>query len=122
MRKVAEVLAAYIDYLVGLGTTYPDGGQLAPAERAQLEVLFSIADQLRRVLTPVTPRASFESQLKDRLLAAGAQRVAAPSHNGRASGLMRRRWVLVGAAAGSLLSMAGIITAVILRQRSVARL
>lgn len=122
MRKVAEMLAAYIDYLVGIGATCPDGQELAPADRDQLEVLFSIADQLRRVLTPVAPRPSFERQLKDNLLAAAVQRVATPSRNGRASGLMRRRWVLVGAAAGSLLSMAGIVTAVILRQRSVARL
>jgi hypothetical protein len=122
MRKIAEALAAYIDYLVGLGPTCPDDQQLTPADRAQLEVLLSIADQLKRVLTPVAPRPDFESRLRESLLAAAVQRSTLSGRNGRAPGLVRRRWVLIGAAAGSLLSMAGIITAVILRQRSVARL
>lgn len=78
-----------------------------------------LTERLHDALVPVSPRAEFQVRLKENLLAAASQRLAAERESRVAA--LRRRWMLIGAAAGSLsmLSVAGIVAAVLLHQRTI---
>lgn len=118
---VTEVLAAHADYLIGNEADGEDYLNLFPDHRTELAPLLRIAERVRAVLVPVTASASFETGLKQDLLAAAIQRAEEESKKKR-SPLLRRRAILIGAAAiGSALSVAGIVVALLRRQRSIAR-
>lgn len=120
-KVMTEVLAAHANYLVGDETNSEDYLNLFPAYRAELAPLLRIAERVKAVLVPVTPSPAFEAGLKQDLLAAAIRR-AEERGTGRQVSFFRRRWVLIGAAAvGSALSVAGIVAAVLWRQRFIAR-
>ncbi len=121
-KMIAEVLAAHADYLIdneaASGEEYLG---LFPAYRAELTSLLRIAERVRAALAPVTPSPAFESGLKQDLLVAAIRRAAERSDE-RSVSFLRRRHVLIGAAAvGSALSVAGIVAALLWWQRSIAR-
>ena len=118
---IVEVLAAHADHLIGNEADSADYLTLFPAYRAELGPLLRIAERVKGVLVPVTLSPAFESGLKQELLATATQR-AEEQGQGRKVSFLRRRGVLIGAAAvGSVLSVAGIVAALLLRQRSIAR-
>lgn len=118
---VVEVLAAHADHLMGDGPESEDYLNLFPAYRAELTPLLGIAERVKTALVPVTPSPAFEAGLKQDLLEAAIQRAEEKEEKKRVS-FLRRRGVLIGAAAvGSALSVAGIIAALLLRQRAMAR-
>ena len=118
---VVEVLAAHADHLMGDGPESEDYLNLFPAYRAELTTLLGIAERVKATLVPVTPSPAFEAGLKQDLLEAAIQREEEKEEKKRVS-FLRRRGVLIGAAVvGSALSVAGIIAALLLRQRATAR-
>jgi hypothetical protein len=71
-------------------------------------------------MTPIEVRAEFRAKLKKELMARANQLVEENRIEAKQVPLFHRRWVIIGAAAGSVvLSVAGIVAAVLLRQRSV---
>jgi hypothetical protein len=118
---IVEVLSAHADHLVHKESNSEDYLNLFPAYRDELSPLLRIAERVRAALVPVAPAPAFEAGLKQDLLAAAIQRAERRDAEPKAS-FLRRRGVLIGAAAiGSALSVAGIIAALLWRQRSVAR-
>lgn len=118
---VVEVLAAHADHLMDDGPESEDYLNLFPAYRAELTPLLGIAERVKAALVPVTPSPAFKAGLKQDLLEAAIQRAEEKEEKKRVS-FLRRRGVLIGAAAvGSALSVAGIIAALLLRQRATAR-
>lgn len=117
VRKVTESIRARVNYLTD--TSFDDEADfgLPSVEPDDVPRLSQLAGQLAGVLAPVSPRPAFEARLKESLLAAASQRLAAERES-RVSAL-RRRWVLIGAAAGSVMSVAGIVAAVLLHQRTI---
>lgn len=118
---VTEILAAHADHLVGSETSGEDYLNLFPNYRAELAPLLRIAERVKAVLVPVTLSPAFETGLKQDLLVAAIRR-AEEKRDQKQVSFLRRRSVLIGAAAlGSALSVAGIVAALLWRQRSVAR-
>ncbi len=120
MRDLAGKIKARIDSLTFvLFEDDKEARYLPPAERIDVARLRSLTEHLQKTLVPVPPRAEFRSRLKESLIAAASQRMAAERESRVAA--LRRRWMLIGAAAGSLsmLSVAGIIAAVLLHQRTI---
>ena len=118
---VVEVLAAHADHLMDDGPESEDYLNLFPAYRAELTPLLGIAERVKAALVPMTSSPVFEAGLKQDLLEAAIQRAEEKEEKKRVS-FFRRRGVLIGAAAvGSALSVAGIIAALLLRQRAMAR-
>jgi len=117
VRGVTESLKARVSYLTD--TSFDDEADvgLPAVEPEDVPRLSQLAGQLANVLSPVAPRPAFEARLRESLLAAASQRLAAERES-RVSAL-RRRWVLIGAAAGSVMSVAGIVAAVLLHQRTI---
>ncbi|GAB4535773.1 MAG: hypothetical protein Kow0063_20410 [Anaerolineae bacterium] len=118
---IVEVLSAHADHLIRGEADSQDYLNLLPDHRAGLAPLLRIAEQVKTVLVPVEASPAFEAGLKQDLLAAAIQRAEERRDRKRIS-ILRRRGVLIGAAAvGSVLSVAGIIAALLLRQRFVVR-
>ncbi|UCC86056.1 MAG: hypothetical protein JSV81_14500 [Anaerolineales bacterium] len=117
---LVEVLAAHADRLVGNQANGEDFLELFPDHKAELAPLLRVAERVRAVLVPVTPTPAFETGLKKDLLEAAIRRVEEQKSKKKVS-FLRRRGVLIGAAVGSVLSVAGIIAALLWRQRSIAR-
>jgi len=118
---VVEVLAAHADHLMGNGAESEEYLNLFPAYRAELTPLLGIAERVKAALVPVSPSTAFEAGLKQDLMAAAIKRAEGKEKKTRGL-LLRRRGVLIGAAAvGSALSVAGIVAALLLRQRAIAR-
>ncbi|OGR23926.1 MAG: hypothetical protein A2139_01780 [Desulfobacca sp. RBG_16_60_12] len=119
-KVIVEVLAAHADHLAANRGAGEDYLNLFPAYRAELAPLLRIAEQVKAALAPVSASPEFQSGLKRDLLAAALQR-AEKQRNKRRTSFLLRREVLIGAALGSAISLAGIIAALLWRQRSVAR-
>jgi hypothetical protein len=118
---VVEVLAAHADQLVGNGADGEDYLNLFPTYRAELEPLLQIAERVKAVLVAVEPAPTFEAGLRQDLMAAAIRR-AEEQEKQRRIFRLRRRGILIGAAAvGSALSVAGLVAALLLRQRALAR-
>lgn len=117
---LVEVLAAHADRLVGNQANGEDFLELFPDHKAELAPLLRVAERVKAVLVPVTPTPAFETGLKKDLLEAAIRRVEEQKSKKKVS-FLRRRGVLIGAAVGSVLSVAGIIAALLWRQRSIAR-
>ena len=120
-RKLVEALAQNIDSLAGIRVDPPADQSLSPAEQAVLAGLLPVAARVKQALKPVAPSPAFEARLRESLLAAAIRR-AEERRQGSRDSFMQRRWVLIGAAAGSILSVVGVVAAVLWRQRSMARL
>jgi|YNPNPStandDraft_1061719.scaffolds.fasta_scaffold13545_3 hypothetical protein len=120
LQELTRRIRARIDYLtLTLFAEDEEADYLPSAERIDVTSLRRLTERLHDTLVPVSPRADFQARLKESLLAAASQRLAA-EREGRIAAL-RRRWMLIGAAAGSLsmLSVAGIVAAVLLHQRTI---
>jgi hypothetical protein len=117
IRKVTESIKARVNYLTDTSFDDEDDLGIPPVDYGDVTRLSQLAGQVAGVLAPVPPRAAFQARLKESLLAAASQRLAA-EREGRVSAL-RRRWVLIAAAAGSVMSVAGIVAAVLLHQRTI---
>ncbi len=117
---IVEVLAAHADHLVGNKDNGEEYLNLFPAYQAELAPLLRIAERVKAALVPVRPSPAFEAGLKQDLLAAAVQRADARESEKRFT-FLRRRGVLIGAAVGSVLSVVGIVVALLWRQRSIAR-
>ena len=117
---VVEVLAAHADNLAGNEANSEEYLDLFPTYKEELGPLLRIADQVKAALLPVAASSEFEAGLKQDLLEAAIQRAEEREQRQQVS-FLRRRGLLIGAAVGSVLSVAGIITALLLRQRSIAR-
>ncbi len=99
----------------------PVGGELQEDELAgssadleTLESLISLAEEIEQILVPVEPALSFRQWLRDRLSAVVRQRLAwrlvQPSKS--------HRWAFIlGATAGSLVPLLGVVVAYLLRSR-----
>ena len=115
IKRVAESITTRVDQLVSVPFDEENELALAPVDQAQVARLTELAGQFKEVLVPVTPQPAFQARLRETLLAAASQRLAAQKESRVAA--IRRRWVLVGAGVGSALSVAGIVAAVLLHQR-----
>lgn len=117
---IVEVLAAHADHLV---TDETNGGgylDLFPDHRTELAPLLRIAERVKAVLVSATLSPEFEAALKQDLLTAALQR-SEEQQSQKQGSFLRRRGVLIGAAVGSALSVAGIVAALVWWQRSIAR-
>jgi hypothetical protein len=117
---IAEVLAAHADQLLNKETNSQDYVNLFPDHEGELTPLLQIAQRIRETLVPVAPSPEFEASLKRELLTAAVKRAEAQKSRNH-SPLLQRRGVLIGAAVGSAISVAGIIAALLWRQRGTAR-
>ena len=118
----ANVLTAHADYLVSIKTWDEDQMKRLPTHQVELEPLLGIAERLNEALKPVTPAPAFKTRLRQELLAE-AERHAEERGIVKRVPFLRRKEVVIGVAAaiGSVLSVAGIVVALLWRQRSVAR-
>ena len=119
---IANVLTAHADYLVSTKTGDEDQMKRLPAHQVELAPLLQIAERLNRTLKPVTPTPAFKTKLRQELLAAATRRAAERGIEKQVP-FLRRKGVVIGVAAiiGSVLSVAGIVAALLWRQRSMAR-
>jgi|GEM_PF-3297191 len=120
LREMIRNIQARMNLLILM--LFADDGEedyIPYAERVDIASLRQLTERLHDALVPVSPRTDFQARLKESLLAAASQRLAAERESRIA--VLRRRWMLIGAAAGSLsmLSVAGIVAAVLLHQRTI---
>jgi len=120
LREMIRNIQARMNLLILM--LFADDGEedyIPYAERVDIASLRQLTERLHDALVPVSPRTDFQARLKESLLAAASQRLAAERESRIAA--LRRRWMLIGAAAGSLsmLSVAGIVAAVLLHQRTI---
>ncbi len=120
-RKIADILAAHADRRVGDSSDDQDDLLPSPADQAEVTSLLRLSQRLKETLAPVAPSLAFRQQLKGSLISAAVKRAEERARDSHIP-FLRRRWVLIGAAAGSALSVAGIVAAILLRHRSVVRL
>jgi len=107
-RRVTEILAAHAERLTNSSAPPVE---LSPGEAAYVGPLMEIAERLKETLVPVEPPAAFVRSLGRELVEAARRRHAAAQRF--------RRGILIGAAAlGSALSVAGVVTLVLLRRRT----
>jgi hypothetical protein len=84
---------------------------LTPQDEQQAGALMSTAERLKQALVPVDPSAAFVRRLGRELVEAARRQ--------QERGQRVRRGVVIGAAAlGSALSVAGVVTLVLLRRRA----
>jgi hypothetical protein len=119
---IANVLTAHADYLVSIKTWDEDQMKRLPAHQVELAPLLQIAERLNETLKPVTPAPAFKARLRQELLATATRRAEERGIE-RQVPFLRRKEVVIGVAAfiGSVLSVAGIVAALLWRQRFVAR-
>jgi hypothetical protein len=119
---IASVLTAHADYLVSIKTWDEDQMKRLPADQIELTPLLQIAERLNETLKPVTPATAFKTRLRQELLATAARRAAERGIEKKIP-FLRRKEVVIGVAAviGSVLSVAGIVAALLWRQRSMTR-
>lgn len=87
-----------------------DGASRAASRQGQVRDLLNLADQLQGILLPVEPASSYRRRLHGEVVLEGQQRQPAVLKQ-------HRKGILLGAAVGSLASLAGLIIALVLRSR-----
>ena len=117
-RQLIRIIADHSDRLVR-DKADERGKALSPAELSEVAPFLQLNERLKKTLIPVTSSAEFRANLKDSLMANAAQRQSLTPGSARIPPL-QRKWVIIGAAAGSAISVAGIVAAVLLHQRSAA--
>lgn len=123
-KQMIELLATHANRLIANQADEIDDMDLSDADRSQITQIKQFAGQIKETLVPITCSPEFKARLKQDLMTAYALDTEGQAEQNRDRvPVLRRRWVLVGAAAGSVaLSAAGILAAVLLRQRSTAHL
>ena len=116
--KIVNLLSRYSDRLVGIGID-DDLTHLEARDAAEIGPYMHLTSQLQAAMKPVSPPMEFRSRLKNELVAAAVKKNA-PVVRVESPPIWQNRWVLAGAAAGSVLSVAGVVMAVLLHQRSAA--
>lgn len=103
-RELLELLAIHEDLLDGdaLEQTRPE--EISEVERKALLPLVALAQQMRVALAPVRPSASFRQRLELELVEEARQRM---HREMRIASLPTRQDVLIGAAVGSAVVLAG---------------
>ena len=119
---IANLLTAYADYLVSTKTGDEDHMKRLTTHQVELAPLLQIAERLNKTLKPVTPAPAFKTRLRQELLATAARRAEERGIEKQVP-FLRRKEVVIGVAAviGSVLSVAGIVAALLWRQRSMTR-
>jgi hypothetical protein len=111
MREIREILAAHADEIVNRDTKPPGG--LSRHDRVQ--GLLDLAEQVSGLLVPVEPNVDFRRRLHGDLV------LEAQRHQKKqevSPFVQHRKGILIGAAAvGSVASVAGLVIALVLRQR-----
>jgi hypothetical protein len=120
-NKIINVLATHADRRAGDSSDDQDDLLLSPADQAEVTSLLRLSQRLKETLAPVAPSLAFRQQLRGSLISTAVERAGERARDSHIP-FLRRRWVLIGAAAGSVLSVAGIVAAILLRHRSVVRL
>ena len=72
--------------------------------------LRKLARLLRRTLVPVSPRVEFTRALRGQLAVSASETLTTRQQ--------RRRWLVLGGAVGSVISLAGLVAALLLRRRN----
>jgi hypothetical protein len=103
-KKLLQMLAIHEDLLNGNAIEQTKYEQLSEEEKKELLVLAELAQQIKDALAPVKPAASFKQELEGALTEAARQRV---HREVRIGPLPPRRDVLIGAAVGSAVALAG---------------
>ncbi|MGQ9786265.1 MAG: hypothetical protein ACUVSJ_07380, partial [Anaerolineae bacterium] len=99
LRKLVRSVRARIELLILTLFAYDEEEDYFYTEKIDIAGLQQLTERLHDTLVPVSPRAEFQARLKESLLAAASQRLAAERESRVAA--LRRRWMLIGAAAGS---------------------
>ena len=116
-KVLAEILAAHANQLRENKRRGSDYLAMFPNYQEKLKPLLETAEKIKEVLEPVEPAPAFCQSLHEDLLAAGGRKLAkvvpqlARSH---------RKQILIGAALGSAVSVAGAI-AYFIRSRATAK-
>lgn len=106
-----DLLVTYTDQILGLEPG--PGADLTRHDR--IRGLLALADHLQAILIPVQPDPDFRRRLHGDLLLEAQERTAEPQVS---LFQQHRRGILIGAALGSLASVAGVVLAFVLRQRN----
>nr|MBC7245176.1 hypothetical protein [Chloroflexota bacterium] len=103
-RQLLEMLAIHEDLLDGNASRQSEYERMSEEERKELLPLVELVQQVGKALAPVKPSASFRQRLELELIGAAHQRMHREVH---IAPLAPRRDVLVGAAVGSVVALAG---------------
>ena len=119
MRKglMERLVTRHADQLVGLSRDDVLPG-LKEDEFREIEPYLSLGHQLRAAMPPVFAGAEYRSRLRRDLVACASRR-RLPSVQTERAPFWQNRWVWAGAA-GSLLSVVGVVAVLLLHQRSAA--
>lgn len=108
-ERAIEALIAQADRLSGLPRKTVD---LTLEEEAHLRPLMEVAERLKMAMVPMEPSTAFVRSL-------GRELMETARHQQTAARRLRRRGVVIGAAAlGSALSVASVVTLILLRRRT----
>lgn len=107
--RVSDVLAAHAEELIGDPRAVQAAGVLEE-ERRELASLIRTATMLRQSMKPVQPSATFVRTLRSELVQAAGQRISRTSR-------LRRGMMIGTAVVGSVVSLASVVTAVVLLVR-----
>lgn len=105
-RRADEVLAAHAETLIGRQEAM-EQIHVTDSEHAQLASLFDLAKHLQASMPPVRPPSGFVHSLSRELARSAQHQIAAAKR-------LRRGILIAAAAAGSLISIASIVGAIIL--------
>lgn len=112
-----KLVTRHADQLVGLTDEDALAG-LRARDIVEIEPYVHLGRQLRATMTPIPVGVEYRSRLR-RDLVVCASRKRLPAVQTERAPFWQNRWVWAGAA-GSLLSVIGVVAAVLLRQRSIA--
>ncbi len=119
--KIANLVNGYADQLIGIRADDPLA-ELSGKQLAEIETFLQLSRQLHETIKPTHPDPVFRARLKGELMTAIGSRSEEREMAIIKAAANPHRWVWVGAAAGSMvLSVAGVIAALLLHQRAVAQ-
>lgn len=104
-RRVAKVLAAYAEKLIGRPETMQQIN-ITDEERDRLAPLFQLVEQLQQSMRPVQPSAAFVRSL-------GRELVDNAKRRTRVKKRLRRAVVIGAATLGSIVSIASVVGAIV---------
>ena len=105
-KRVVDVLAAHAEKLIGDPQPYLDASVLGEEQRA-LASLIRTATLLHESMKPVRPSPTFVRTLRGELVQAANSKIARTSR-------LRRGMMIGTAVVGSLVSLASVVTAIVL--------
>lgn len=109
-KEERDLLVTYTDHVLGLGPE--PGPELTRYDR--IRGLLALAEHLHAILVPVQPDPDFRRRLHGELLLKAQDR----TEESQVSLFQQhRKGILIGAALGSLASVAGVVLAFVLRHR-----